>query len=120
MLSISDIASSKIKEVLEQSEKTDVALRVYVRGMSCSGPAYGMALDNEPRPDDRIEELSGLRVLVDPQSAPYLDGAEIDYVDNLMGQGFSIVNPTYVKESNGESSGGGGGGGCGGGCACGR
>jgi iron-sulfur cluster assembly protein len=116
VLTISDIASEKIREVLGQSEKSNAALRVFVRGMACSGPAYGMALHDETRPDDRVEDLGGLRVLVDPQSAPYLDGAEIDYVDSLMGQGFSIVNPNYTKEASGE----GGGGGCGGGCSCGR
>src|SRR4051812_18101367 len=114
MLTISDMASEKIREVLGQSEKSNAALRVFVRGMACSGPAYGMALDDETRPDDRVEDLGGLRVLVDPVSAPYLEGAEIDYVESLMGQGFQIVNPNYAKESSG------GGGGCGGGCSCGR
>jgi iron-sulfur cluster assembly protein len=114
MLSITDLASTKIKEVLEQADKPDVALRVYVRGVGCSGPAFGMALDNEPRPDDKVEDLSGLKVLVDPASAPYVEGAQIDYVDSLMGQGFSIVNPGYQKAESG------GGGGCGGGCACGK
>jgi iron-sulfur cluster assembly protein len=112
MITITDLASSKIKEVLEQNDRQASLLRVYVRGMACSGPAFGMALDNEPRPDDAVHDLGELRVVVDPASAPYLEGAEIDYVDSLMGQGFQITNPTLVRQ--------GGGGGCGGGCSCGR
>jgi len=114
VLSITDLASEKIKEVLEQNSRQGAALRVYVRGMGCSGPAFGMALDNEPRPDDQIEDLGGLRVYVDPASVPYVEGAQIDYVDSLMGQGFQINNPNLVLENSG------GGGGCGGSCSCGH
>ena len=108
-VTITQVASAKIKEVLEQNSRQDALLRVYVRGMSCSGPAYGMALDNDPRPDDAVEDLDGLRILVDPASAPYVEGAEIDYVDSLMGQGFQITNPSFART-----------GGCGGGCSCGH
>lgn len=113
MISITDSASSKVRELLEQQGKTDHALRIFVRGMSCSGPAYGMALDNEPREDDAIEELNGVRIVVDPRSAEYVDGAEVDYVDGLMGSGFTVRNPNSQPAA-------GGGGGCGGGCSCGH
>jgi iron-sulfur cluster assembly protein len=108
MITITQEATEQVREVLSDKEKEGHALRVFVRGMSCSGPAYGMALDNEPRPDDSIIELDGIRVLVDPQSAPYLDGAEIDFVDSLMGRGFTVTNPNAQQT-----------GGCGGGCSCG-
>ena len=111
MITISEAASTKVRELLEEQGKTDHALRLFVRGMSCSGPAYGMALDNEPRPDDTVAEVNGVKVLVDPLSAPYLEGAEVDYVDSLMGKGFTVVNPNLAQAS--------GGGGCGGGCNCG-
>jgi iron-sulfur cluster assembly accessory protein len=114
MINISEAASSKVRELLESEGKTDHALRIFVRGMSCSGPAYGMALDNEPRPDDAIEEFNGVKILVDPMSAQYVEGAEVDYVDGLMGRGFTVTNPTA------EVKNGGGGGGCGGGCSCGH
>src|SRR2546423_4480767 len=104
MIEMSESASAKVRELLEEQGKLDHALRVFVRGMSCSGPAYGMALDNEPRPDDTVAELGGVKVVVDPQSAPYLEGAEVDYVDSLMGKGFTVVNP------NAQSASGGGGG----------
>lgn len=110
MISITESASSKVKELLEEQGKTDHALRIFVRGMSCSGPAYGMALDNEPRADDAVEEFDGVRILVDARSAEYVDGAEVDYVDGLMGRGFTVRNPNMPATS---------GGGCGGGCSCG-
>ena len=111
MITISESASAKVKELLETEGKTEHALRVFVRGMSCSGPAYGMALDNEPRPDDTVAEQNGVKILIDPQSAPYLEGVQVDYVDSLMGKGFTVVNPNAQAAA--------GGGGCGGGCACG-
>ncbi len=108
MITMSETAAVKVKELLEQQGKTDHALRIFVRGMSCSGPAYGMALDNEPRNDDAVEELEGVRILVDPLSAEYVEGAEVDYVEGLMGQGFTVRNPNLQST-----------GGCGGGCSCG-
>ncbi len=93
MITMSETAAVKVKELLEQQGKTDHALRIFVRGMSCSGPAYGMALDNEPRTDDAVEEFEGVRILVDPMSAEYVEGAEVDYVEGLMGQGFTVTQP---------------------------
>src|SRR5436309_889054 len=114
MIDITPSAAIKVRELLEESGKTDHALRIFVRGMSCSGPAYGMALDNEPREDDAITDFNGLKVVVDPLSAQYVEGAQVDWVDGLMGRGFTVVNPTYQAQ-------GGGGGGCGsGGCSCGH
>jgi iron-sulfur cluster assembly protein len=109
MIDITETASTKVRELLEEQGKQDHALRVYVRGMSCSGPAFGMALDDETRPDDTVAELGGVKVLVDPLSAPYLEDAQVDYVESLMGQGFTVTNPNQPQ----------GGGGCGGGCSCG-
>ncbi len=113
MINITESASTKVRELLENDEKKDHALRVFVRGMSCSGPAFGMALDDTSRPDDTIAEQFGIKIVVDQQSAQYVEGAEIDWVDSLMGKGFTINNPNAAKAS-------GGGGGCGGGCACGK
>jgi iron-sulfur cluster assembly accessory protein len=111
MINITETASAKVRELLEEQGKTDHALRIFVRGMSCSGPAYGMALDNEPRQDDAVTELNGVKILVDPLSAQYVEGAEVDYVEGLMGRGFTVMNPTLQAQS---------GGGCGGGCSCGH
>ena len=112
MIDLTPTAAEKISTLLQENGKTDHALRIFVRGMSCSGPAYGMALDNETRADDAIAEFNGVRILVDPLSAQYVEGAQVDYVDGLMGRGFTVVNPTYQAQS---------GGGCGsGGCSCGH
>lgn len=108
MITITELASEKVKEVLSQQDKADHALRIFVRGMSCSGPAYGMALDKEPRPDDTIALVDGIRVLVDPVSAEYVEGAQIDFVDSLTGRGFTVLNPRLQSD------------GCGGGCSCGN
>ncbi len=113
MIDITETASAKVREILEEQGKQGHALRVFVRGMSCSGPAFGMALDDTTRPDDTIAEQFGIKIVVDPQSVQYVEGAEIDWVDSLMGKGFTINNPNAAKAS-------GGGGGCGGGCSCGR
>ncbi len=110
-ITITENASAKVKELLEQQGKTDHALRVFVRGMSCSGPAYGMSLDNEPSPDDNVTELGGIKIVVDPMSAQYLEGAQVDFVDSLTGRGFTVTNPNVQVSS---------GGGCGGGCSCGH
>ncbi len=109
MIDITETASTKVKELLEEQGKQDHALRVYVRGMSCSGPAYGMALDKDQREDDTVAEANGVRILIDPLSAPYLEGVQVDYVDSLMGKGFTVSNPNAQQT----------GGGCGGGCSCG-
>lgn len=109
MITLTEAASAKVKEVLQQQGKTDHALRVYVRGMSCSGPVYGMALDKEQRPGDTVTELDGVRILIDAQSAVYLEGAQVDYVESLLGKGFTVTNPNLAA-----------GGGCGGGCSCGH
>jgi iron-sulfur cluster assembly protein len=110
MINITESASAKVKELLEEQGKTDHALRVFVRGMSCSGPAYGMALDNEPRPDDEIAHVDGVKVVVDPQSAPYLEGAQVDYVDSLMGKGFTVMNPNAAAQTSSHACGCGSGG----------
>jgi iron-sulfur cluster assembly protein len=110
LVTMTELATSKVREILERQNKLDHVLRVYVRGMSCSGPAFGMALDQAPREDDLVAEIGGVKLVVDPLSAPYLEGAQIDFVDALTGSGFTITNPNQVRA-----------GGCGsGGCACGH
>ncbi|HEV2235643.1 MAG TPA: iron-sulfur cluster assembly accessory protein, partial [Ktedonobacterales bacterium] len=71
-------------------------LRVFVAGGGCSGLQYGMTLD-ERQEGDTVVELGGVRVVVDEMSAQYLAGSEIDYVDSLMGAGFTVNNPNAVS-----------------------
>lgn len=99
MITVSDTALDQLKGLLaEQPPDQQVGLRVYVQSGGCSGFSYGMGLDeNPPGEDDEVVDVSGLRVYVDSNSAQYLDGAEIDYVDALMGGGFTIHNPNAVR-----------------------
>ncbi len=80
------------------------ALRVFVAGGSCGGVQYGMAFDSQQREDDEVYEQHGVRILVDPMSLTYVDGARIDYEDRLMGGGFHIENPNAASACGCESS----------------
>ena len=97
MLSMTDKAAVKARELFEQKGVTEGGLRVFVVGGGCSGYQYGMALAREFDDEDFVVEHSGIKLVVDPDSAPLLEGAEIDYVDDLMKAGFTIYNPNAVK-----------------------
>jgi iron-sulfur cluster assembly protein len=90
-------ALSQLKSLLEKEANPEVGLRVFVSGGGCSGLQYGMAFDDNVRPGDEIVEQDGVRILVDDFSAPYIRGSEIDYVDSLMGAGFTVHNPNAVS-----------------------
>lgn len=92
MVTISAMAEQKIKELMVE-EKDAVGLRVYVKGGGCHGYQYGMAFESKVADDDTIIEKDGVQVIMDSQSAPLLQGAEVDYVDSLQGSGFAIKNP---------------------------
>lgn len=97
MLTITENAAAKVKNLLVEKEAPQGALRVFVAGGGCSGYQYGMALAQEQEEDDLIIEKEGIRLFVDPESAPLLKGAEIDYVEDIMKSGFTIFNPNAVK-----------------------
>ena len=96
-VTISGGALSQLKSLLEKEANPEVGLRVFVSGGGCSGLQYGMAFDDNVRPGDEIVEQDGVRILVDDFSAPYIRGSEIDYVDSLMGAGFTVHNPNAVS-----------------------
>ena len=99
MITITEIAATKVKELIkEEGKKLDkVSLRVFVQGGGCSGFQYGIMLDDgETGSDtttDQTFELYGLKIVVDPISIQYLNGAEVDFVDNPTGGGFTVKNP---------------------------
>lgn len=97
LVTITDAAVEKAKALLEARDLTEGALRVFVAGGGCSGYQYGMALARSTEEDDIVLERGGVRIVVDPESAQYLEGAEIDYVDEVMKSGFSIYNPNATK-----------------------
>lgn len=92
MVTITTVAEQKIQELMAE-EKDVVGLRIYVRGGGCHGYQYGMAFESKTAEDDTIVEKGNVKVIMDSQSAPLLQGAEVDYVDSLQGSGFSINNP---------------------------
>jgi iron-sulfur cluster assembly protein len=95
LLALTDAAASKLRE-LTAEESSAVGLRVYVYSGGCSGFRYGMMLEDQPSPEDVTIESKGIKVYVDPQSTQYLGGSEIDYLDTLMGAGFTVNNPNAV------------------------
>jgi iron-sulfur cluster assembly accessory protein len=114
MVKLTETASRKLGEVITQQSQhggTVFGLRISAYPGGCSGHQYGMELAKEAGPGDWIGEFGGVKVLVDPDSAPMLEGVSIDYVETLQQSGFTISNPNAAT---------GGGCGCGsGGCGCG-
>jgi iron-sulfur cluster assembly protein len=95
MVTLTETAVGKVNEFIAEHATSDdqAGLRVAVLPGGCSGFQYGLNIEDTPEEDDEIFELSGIRVFVDPFSAQYLDGVEIDYVSSMMGSGFAFKNP---------------------------
>ena len=96
-LSLTDGASAKVRELLEQEGNPELFLRVAVRPGGCSGYSYEMFFDTELIDDDLQSDAAGVKVVVDPASAALLTGATLDYKDGLQGAGFSINNPNATR-----------------------
>lgn len=97
MITISQNAQEKIVELLEEEKDPTLKLRTFVQGGGCSGFSYGFTFDNEQNEDDFEFPVGQFKVLVDAMSMQYLQGAEIDYKDDLMGSSFSIKNPNAAS-----------------------
>ena len=95
MINVTPTAASKIAELLVEEGRLGAGLRVFVQGGGCSGFQYGLMIDegDGDADADQVFEVNGVRLLVDPISLRYLSGAEVDFVDNNMGGGFTIKNP---------------------------
>jgi iron-sulfur cluster assembly accessory protein len=90
---LTDVAATKVKSLLEQEGRDDLALRVAVQPGGCSGLRYQLFFDERSLDGDQVNEFGGVNVVVDRMSAPYLGGAVIDFVDTIEKQGFTIDNP---------------------------
>jgi iron-sulfur cluster assembly protein len=131
MVTVTESAASKIKQLMAEEPAGDLnVLRIAIQGGGCSGFQYALGFDRGPQDGDNEIEMNGVKVVIDPFSAPYLAGSEIDYVDALMGAGFAINNPNVqaacgcgssfqAKEgvAEGDAAQTYAGGGCGSGCA---
>lgn len=131
IIEVSSIAAQKLDEILEEQGEQGALLRMMVVPGPHGSFQYMLGMEKEAKDDDLIVDTETIQVLVDPESAPLIEGAQIDYVDDLMRSGFVINNPNFPASEGGGCAcgaegggcGGGGGGGCGGGggggCGCG-
>ena len=94
LLDLTPLAAQKVKELMaEEPDAETLVLRVAIQGGGCSGFQYGLGFDTGVAEGDHELQLEGVRVVVDPFSAPYLQGAKIDYLTGLQESGFKIDNP---------------------------
>ena len=106
MITVTEHAAGKIKQLLDREGTPDHGLRVQVVGGGCSGLQYKMKFIEAPEDDDNTVESNGIKVFVDMKSALYLSGSEIDFDDGLMSSGFQIKNPNATNQCGcGESFG---------------
>ncbi len=97
VVTVTPAALTVIRTLLEQRNIPGYALRVFVSGGGCSGLQYGMAFEQAPREFDCVVDYDDVKLVIDPTSLMYLQGANIDYVDSLMGGGFRVDNPNAVS-----------------------
>jgi iron-sulfur cluster assembly accessory protein len=97
VVSLSNAAAAKLAELTKEETNPDIGLRVYVYSGGCSGYRYGMMLEDQPSGEDSVLHANGVRVYIDKNSIPLIQGSEIDYVDTLMGAGFTVNNPNAVS-----------------------
>jgi iron-sulfur cluster assembly accessory protein len=95
-INVSPAAAAKIAVLLAEENKQESGLRVFVQGGGCSGFQYGLMFEGGPGATDAVFESNGVKLFVDPISVRYLKGAEVDFVDNVAGGGFTIHNPNAV------------------------
>ena len=97
MIEVTELAAGELKNLLEQENKQDHALRIFIAGMGCSGLSYGMTLDDTKKDDDLETTSNGVRLFMTSEIQESLDSAEIDYIDNEQGKGFVINDPNAPK-----------------------
>ena len=97
MITLTETAAVKVRQLIDQEGDEKLALRVAVRPGGCSGFAYEMFFDTDIATEDLTSEVGGVKVVVDPSSAQLLEGATLDYKDGLQGAGFSIDNPNAQR-----------------------
>src|SRR2546430_2025971 len=96
IITMTSAAADKVRELLKQENDPALGLRIFVAGGGCSGLQYGMTLDEEQEGDTVINK-DDIKVFVDDMSLGYITGSEVDYVDSLMGAGFTVNNPNAVS-----------------------
>ena len=97
LVTITPKAAEKVTAFMAEEAEKPQFLRVYVQGGGCSGLSYGMGFEKAAEEDDLVIEENGVKMVIDSYSADYLKGANIDYIESLMGAGFKINNPNVTK-----------------------
>ncbi len=103
-LSITPVAADRAKDILTRYNKPEAAIRVFIKSGGCSGYQYGMAVDERQLEGDTLVDMMGVRLVVDQMSLPLLAGSQVDWVENLMGGGFSVNNPNATSSCGCGSS----------------
>lgn len=93
MITLTDKAAEKVRQLQQQEGKPAAGLRLRVVGGGCSGYSYQMDFDQEPATGDSVFEDHGVKLFVDPKSLPMIDNVQVDWADGLTGAGFTIQNP---------------------------
>lgn len=101
-LYISEEAAGKLAALMQERQMVGHGLRVFVRGMGCSGLQYGLAFDNNPEESDIVVESHGVKLYLDQVSSQYMWGSEISFVETPQGGAFSIQNPNAVASACGS------------------
>ena len=97
LVSVTETAAKKVLELRAREGKAETNLRLFVKAGGCSGFSYGLAFDDKLNAGDKLEDHAGVPIVIDQFSQQHVAGAEIDYVDSLMGSGFAINNPNAVS-----------------------
>src|SRR5580698_3835235 len=103
MVQMTEKAIGKVREIMASQQPSPAGLRISVVGGGCSGFSYSMAFENTPNMLDKTYQYDGLKIFIDQASMPYLDGAQVDYVESMEGSGFKFNNP-QVKSTCGCGS----------------
>ena len=122
LISMSEAATTKFKEILEEQGTPDAFLRISLAPSGHGGPQYVLGIENDADEDDTVIDGGDVKVLVDSDSAALMEGTSIDYIEGMQRSGFVISNPNFAGGGgcgSGSCGCGGGGGGGGGGCGCG-
>ncbi len=99
-ITISEKAAAQVSSLFDKEGKAGAMLRVWVAGLGCSGFSYGMGIEEkEPEEGDSIFETNGVKIVVDRDSARYMDGSRIDFTEDPESGGFSVDNPNPAPES---------------------
>jgi iron-sulfur cluster assembly protein len=126
LVSLTPLAAEKVRELMAEDPEEALVLRVAIQGGGCSGFQYGLGFDSGAVDDDIVTEQHGVTVVVDPHSAPYLQGAVVDFLSGLQESGFKIDNPNAAAScgcghsftvAEGEEAADDHGGACGSGCS---